>query len=186
MKLRIFSILFILLNCPLWAQENLNYQKPSQSILDLADYQRAPFVTMDTKKEYLLLTFRDTYKSLNDLNQEELRLAGLRINPVTNISSTVTYLNNLKIRKLKDKNEIQVAGLPENPRISNISWSPNEKIIAFSNTTASGVELWILDIATAKAKRLTDANVNANVGNPFSWAKDNETILVKMLPKKIN
>lgn len=183
MKLRIFSILFILLNCPIWAQENLNYQKPSQSILDLADYQRAPFVTMDTKKEYLLLTFRDTYKSLNDLNQEELRLAGLRINPVTNISSTVTYLNNLKIRKLKDKNEIQVAGLPENPRISNISWSPNEKIIAFSNTTASGVELWILDIATAKAKRLTDANVNANVGNPFSWAKDNETILVKMLPK---
>lgn len=183
MKLRIFSILFILLNCPIWAQENLNYQKPSQSILDLADYQRAPSVTMDTKKEYLLLTFRDTYKSLDDLNQEELRLAGLRINPVTNISSTVTYLNNLKIRKLKDKNEIQVAGLPENPRISNISWSPNEKIIAFSNTTASGVELWILDIATAKAKRLTDANVNANVGNPFSWAKDNETILVKMLPK---
>jgi hypothetical protein len=42
---------------------------------------------MDTKKEYMLLTYRNTYKSLDDLNQDELRLGGLRINPITNISS---------------------------------------------------------------------------------------------------
>jgi hypothetical protein len=41
---------------------------------------------MDTKKEYMVLVYRNTYKSLSELNQEELRLGGLRINPVTNIS----------------------------------------------------------------------------------------------------
>lgn len=179
--LRIFIL--VLLSFPAWAQENLPYQKPPQSILDLADYQRAPSVSMDTKKEYMLLTYRNTYKTLDDLNQEELRLGGLRINPVTNISSTVTYSNNIKIRKIKDHNEIQVSGLPENPKISNLSWSPNEKKISFSNTTATGVELWVVDVALAKATKLTDANVNANLGNPFSWFNDNETILVKMLPK---
>jgi dipeptidyl aminopeptidase/acylaminoacyl peptidase len=179
-----FSLLFFLgLSLHAFAQENLSYQKPPKSILDLVDYERPPSVSMDTKKEYMLLTYRDTYKTLDDLNQDEMRLGGLRINPTTNISSTVTYTNNIKLRKIRDKNEIQVSGLPTNPRISNISWSTNEKKIAFSNTTNSGVELWVIDVASAKATQLTEDNVNANLGNPFSWYSDNENILVKMLPK---
>ncbi|RTY91189.1 S9 family peptidase [Flavobacterium sp. RSP46] len=183
MKLKIPFFLFLGLSLTTFAQENLTYQKPSQSILDLADYERAPSVSMDTKKEYMLLTYKNTYKSLDDLNQEELRLGGLRINPITNISSTVTYVNNLKLRKIKDKNEVQVTGLPTNPRISTIGWSPNDTKISFSHTTASGVELWVIDVASAKATKLTEATVNANIGSPFSWMNDNETILVKMLPK---
>ena len=183
MKLKVTLLLFLGLGLTAFAQENLSYQKPSKSILDLADYERAPSVSMDTKKEYMLLSYRNTYKTLDDLNQEELRLGGLRINPVTNISSTVTYITNIKLRKIKEKNEIQVSGLPENPRISNISWSPNDKKILFSHSTNTGVQLWVLDVAAAKATKLTEATVNANLGNPFNWFNDNETILVKMLPK---
>lgn len=182
MKLKL-SLLFLLVGLSGFSQEELTYQKPSKEILELADYERAPSVTMDTKKEYMLLSYRNTYKTLDELNQEELRLGGLRINPITNISSTVTYINNIKVRKIKDKNEIQVTGLPQNPKISNIAWSPDEKKIAFSHTTATGVELWVLDIASAKATRLTDATVNANMGGPFSWYRDNQSLLVKMLPK---
>ena len=151
--------------------------------MDLVDYERAPSVSMDTKKEYMLLMYRNTYKTLDDLNQDELRLGGLRINPVTNISSTTTYSNNIKLRKIKDKAETQVSGLPENAKISNISWSPDEKKIAFSNTSDTGVALWVVDVASAKAMKLTEDNVNANLGNPFSWYSDNESILVRMLPK---
>jgi dipeptidyl aminopeptidase/acylaminoacyl peptidase len=165
------------------AQENLTYQKPSAEILALADYVRAPTVTMDSKKEFMLLSYRDTYKSLNDLNQEEMRLGGLRINPVTNISSTISYVNNLKIRKISAQDEIQVSGLPQNARIANISMSPNEKKIAFTHTTDKGVELWVLDVETAQAIRLTEAIINANMGNPISWLNDNENLLVRLLPK---
>ena len=184
MKLKQLS--FALLFCGVfssWAQENVTYQKPSPEILALADYERAPSVNMDSKKEYMLLSYRNTYKTLDDLNQEEMKLGGLRVNPVTNISSTVTYINNLKIRKIKEKAEIQVKGLPENARITNISWSPNEKKIAFTNTTSKGVELWILDVATATATKITADNLNANLGNPFNWMKDNESLLIKVLPK---
>lgn len=163
------------------AQENLTFQKPSAEILALADYERAPAVTMDSKKEYMLLSYRDTYKSLSDLYQEEMRLGGLRLNPVTNISSGITYINNLKIKKISAKDEIQVAGLPPNPRISNLSMSPNEKKIAFTHTTDKGVELWVLDVETAQATRLTEAIVNANMGNLISWLNDNESMLVRLL-----
>ncbi|OXA71520.1 S9 family peptidase [Flavobacterium aquidurense] len=183
MKLKVTLLLFLNIGFFASAQENLTYQKPSKSILDLADYERAPTVSMDTKKENILFLYRSTYKTLDDLNQEELRLGGLRINPVTNISSTVTYTINLKLRKVNAKEEVQVSGLPQNPKISNILWSPNDKKVLFSHTTNSGVELWVLDVATAKATKLTDATVNANLGNPFSWFLDSETILVKMLPK---
>lgn len=176
-------LLFLLISSLTFAQENLTYQKPSAEILALADYERAPSVSMDSKKEYMLLSYRNTYKTLEDLSQEEMRLGGLRINPITNISSTVTYINNLKIRKIKDKVEIQVSGLPKNALITNVSWSPNEKKIAFTNTTLTGVELWIIDVVSASAKKITTDNLNANLGSPYNWMKDNETLLVKILPK---
>jgi dipeptidyl aminopeptidase/acylaminoacyl peptidase len=183
MKAAFRILILFIVGLPAFAQENLTYQKPSKEILDLADYQRAPSVSMDTKKEYMLLSYRDTYKTLDDLNQDELRLGGLRINPVTNISSTATYVNNIKVRKIKDKNEIQVSGLPANPKITNIAWSYDEKKIGFTNTIATGVELWMLDIATAKATKLTEATLNANLGSPFNWYSDSQNLLVRMLPK---
>ena len=184
MKKTIVTALLIFIGSP-WcqAQENLTYQKPSASILQLADFERAPSVAMDSKKEYMLLTYRATYKTLDELSQEEMRLGGLRINPITNISSTMTYINNLKIRKIKDKNEIQVKGLPENAKIAYLTPSPDETKIAFTNTTATGVELWVLDKATATANKLTEAVLNANTGSPINWYRDSKNILTKQLLK---
>lgn len=163
------------------AQENISYQLPPKEILQLADYERAPSVSMDSKNQNMLLTYRSTYKTLDDLNVDEMRLAGLRINPVTNISSTVTYITNLKIRPVRAKTETQVSGLPAQPRISNISWSPNEKKIAFTHTASTGVELWMLDVASAKATKLTGPTLNANMGSPYTWYANSEKLLVRML-----
>lgn len=182
---RLFPVLLLsALWYPASAQENLEYQKPPKEILDLVDYERPPSVSIDSKNEYMLFTYRNTYKTLEELSQEELRLGGLRINPVTNISGTVTYLNNLKVRKVKDTQEIQVKGLPRNPNIANITWSPDESRIAFTHTTSDGVELWVLDLATAQARKLGSAYLNANTGNPISWFRDSKNLLVKYLPEK--
>lgn len=177
------SLALIGTNLHATAQENIPYQTPPQSILALADVVRAPAVSMDSKKQMMLLSYRNNFKTLSELNQSELRLAGLRINPVTNISSTVTYLNNLQLRKVAGGKEQQVQGLPNHPLISNLSWSPDEKKIAFTHTTDKGVELWYIDVQTALAKRLTPAHLNANFDTPFTWFKDSSNLLVKVLPK---
>lgn len=164
------------------AQENIAYQKPSAEILKLADYERPPSVFMDSKRDWMIFTYRNTYKTLDELNQEEMRLGGLRINPVTNIASTVTYVNNLKIRKINGKQETQVKGLPINAKITYTSFSPDEKKLAFTNTTAQGVELWVLDLETATAKKITEDNLNANLGTPYTWYKDSQHLLVRRIP----
>lgn len=165
------------------AQESLEYQKPPQEILDLFDFERAPAVYMDSDKNYMILTYRDTYKTLDDLNQDELRLGGIRINPDHMISSTMTYQNNLKVRKLKDKTEIQVTGLPENPKIAYLTWSPDETKMAFTHTVSDGIELWVLDVEKATAKRIFDKKLNASLGNPITWFLDSESVLVNVLPE---
>ncbi|MFY9150785.1 MAG: prolyl oligopeptidase family serine peptidase [Prolixibacteraceae bacterium] len=167
------------------SQENLTYQKPSAEILKLADYERAPRVMMDEKKEFMVFTYQSTYKTLDDLNQEEMRLGGLRINPITNISSSIIYINNLKVRKMHDvdSDPVQVQGLPENPRITYLTWSPDQKKLAFTNTSSGAVDLWVLDVATAVASKVSSRALNANLGKPFSWYKDNLHLLVRFIPE---
>jgi len=91
MKNIVLSV-FILFTFNSFSQENLSYQKPSKEILDLVDFDRPPSVIYDDNKDYLVFLYRDNYKSIEDLSEEELRLAGLRINPKTNIGSRVSFI----------------------------------------------------------------------------------------------
>ena len=166
----------------LFAQENITFQKPPKEILDLANAQRPPSVTMDDKKEYMVFSYRNTYRTLEDLAQDEVRLGGLRINPVTNIQTGLTYVTNLTVRKASESNEVQVTGLPAGAKISNMAFSPDNKRMAFTNTAASGVELWVLDVATAQAKKVSNIMLNSIIGSPYSWMKDSRSFLVKAIP----
>ncbi|SEA25173.1 Prolyl oligopeptidase family protein [Porphyromonadaceae bacterium KH3R12] len=182
---RICIILFVLLMAPRFveSQENITYQVPPAEILELVDIERAPSVNMDSKGGQMLFLYRNTFKTLSDLNQPEVRLAGLRINPDANISSTVTYSNNIRYKKTKEKEVRQIEGLPSEPLIAYISFSPDETKLAFTNTVENGVELWIADLKTLQAGRVTDAVVNANAGFPYSWFNDGSGLLVRMLPE---
>ena len=176
-------ILFALLApSALWGQENITFQKPPKEILDLANTQRPPSVSMDDKKEYMVFSYRNAYRTLEDLAQTELRLAGLRINPITNIPTGTTYISNLTVRKATESNEVQVRGLPNEPKITNTSFSPDNKLMAFTHTTSRGVELWVLEVATAQARKVSDIMLNAVIGSPYSWMKDSRSLLVKAVP----
>lgn len=180
---KISYLLFLMVSTLGFAQEDITYQKPPQEILELVDFERAPSISMDSKKEQIVFMYRNTYKTLAEISEEEMRLGGLRINPKINISSTITYVNNLKYRKFNDKNLLPIKGLPENPRLANFAWSPDETKMAFTHTTPSGVEVWVVDLTTLTAKRLTEARANANLGNPITWFKDGHALLVRMLSK---
>jgi len=179
-----FSITLCLVVACLYAQDNSVYQKPPQEILELVDVPRAPAVLLDDSKEHMILLYRNSYKSIAELSKEELRLGGLRIDPKTNIGSRVTYYNNVKIKNPNKKGAtvIQVEGLPPNPKLTNFSWSPDQRKIAMTNTTSEGVEAWVLDISAATVSKITAANLNANVGDVINWFEDGESLLVKMVP----
>lgn len=178
------SIVFLLcFSMAAVAQEAITYQKPPQEIVELIDIERAPSVVADSKKQKMLLLYRDQYKSIAELSEKELRLAGLRINPITNIGSRTTYYNNIRFLDVHSKAIKDIKGLPKNPRIANLNWSNDETKIAFTHTTDTGVELWYADLASLESKRLTDASLNANMRSVVRWFKNDQSLLVKFLPQ---
>jgi len=175
------GLIFILSNAQ--AQDNLDYQKPAESILKLVDIQLAPSVLIDDKNAFMVLRYRDAFKTIAELSEEELRLGGLRINPKTNIGSRTTYYNNLKVMSLNDKKAlpVQSVGLPTSPRLANFTWSPDQKRMAFTHTNNDGVELWVLQVDNYKVTRLTDPIVNANLRDVINWFEDSNSLLVKVV-----
>ncbi|WP_108867361.1 alpha/beta hydrolase family protein [Aquimarina aquimarini] len=176
------SLLLVLILSNANAQEKVNYQKPPKEILNLVDISPAPSVRIDKKGEHLIFLYRNSYKTIAELSQEEVRLAGLRINPKTNISSRINYFNNIKLKKTTDNNTSQIKGIPKNAMIANFKWSPDQSKATFTNTTHDGVELWVLDIITKEASKITNAIINANLGTPYKWFKDGSALLVKCIP----
>ncbi|NEM98118.1 alpha/beta hydrolase family protein [Pontibacter burrus] len=161
---------------------NLTYQRPPQAIADIIEAPGTPSVSINSTGNLMLLMERPGYAGIEELAQPESRLAGLRINPATNGQSRSSSFSNIKVKQVNGGQESQIAGLPQNARLSYITWSPDEKYIAFTNTVANGIELWIADISTKQAKKLTSATINdAYSGRPFDWTPDSKSLVVKFI-----
>lgn len=176
---------FLLMAISIKAQESITYQKPPKEILDLVDAPIAPSVRIDDKGEYAVLLYRENFKSIEELSEKELRLAGIRVNPVINSVTGQTYFIDVQIKKVSNDQILKVPNLPKNAKMTGFNWSPDQKLMAFTNTTSTGVELWVLDIKTASVKQLTKANLNNNLGRSFTWFKDSKSLLVSIVPENI-
>ncbi len=187
--LKNFTVFFLLFfSFVSYSQKNLTYQIPKKEILDLVDVDRAPSVLKDEKNNYMVFVYRPEYKSIDELSQKEMRLGGLRVNPYLNIGSRTTYYNKVKILRLKkgDKSPIEVKGLPTNPKLSNFVYSPDQSKIAMINTTSDRLELWVLNIEKALARRINTPSLNATLGSVINWFSDNKSLLIKIRPENSN
>ena len=119
---------------PTKTQDNLGYQLPPKTIADLIDAPPTPGASLSPTGNFMLLVQRPNLPSIEEVAQKELRLAGIRINPKTNSSSRSAYYNGLKIKSITEKTEILISGLPKNPKIENVSWSPDGTKIGFTIT----------------------------------------------------
>ena len=175
----ILSILFFF--SIIKSQENYSYQKPPKEILELVDVRLPPRVLIDDNRSFIVYLYRDSYKSISELSDPEMKLAGLRLNPNSNSRSRTNYYNNIMISKINQIGEgaKQVKGLPELPKLANIRWSPDQKKVAMTNTTKDGLELWYIDLKSLRAEKLTGPKLNASLGDVITWHQDSKNIIAK-------
>ncbi|MEQ1798720.1 MAG: prolyl oligopeptidase family serine peptidase [Lacibacter sp.] len=175
-KLSTFIALFICVH--VFAQDAVNYQLPPKTIMDLALAIPTPAVSVDSKGEWMLLIERNTYPTVEELGQPEVRVAGLRINPANFSLSRQNYINNFTLKNIASGKEYKISGLPANLLANAVAWSNNEKKIAFTHSTGSQVDLYVIDVATQKAMKVNKTPLNVVLGSAFSWLDDN-TLLYK-------
>ena len=167
-----------------FSQDAPSYQKPPQSIIDLADAPTTPTVRISSDGKWMLLLESPGLPSIKEVSQPELRLAGLRINPMNNGKSRSSSYSGIRLKSIEKNEDYSFSGLPKDPQIADITWSPEENMIAFTNSTDSGVELWIADLETRFAKRLSSQFLNSTYGNTFVWARNGKSITAKFIDEK--
>jgi dipeptidyl aminopeptidase/acylaminoacyl peptidase len=171
----------MLLAGPALATED-GYQMPPKSIADIVDAPMTPSTFLSPDRGWMIVAERPGLPTIEEISQPELRLAGVRINPRTNGPSRGWTYNGLQTLKVESGKLTEVTGLPENPRITDIDWSPDSKYAAFLNTANDRVQLWVLDAENAAARQLLDVPVNGAYGSEFAWFSDSRTLIVKTIP----
>ena len=166
----------------LFAQDG--YKTPPKDIMDLVLVKPTPNVSLDDKAEWMLFTQSNSYPSVEELARPELRIAGLRINPNNFAPSRQTFINDLWFKNLSSDKEFKISGLPSPLMAGNINWSPNDKKIAFTHTTSTRVDLYVIDVATQKATKVNKQALNTISGG-YQWIDDN-TLLYRTIVKPVS
>jgi dipeptidyl aminopeptidase/acylaminoacyl peptidase len=166
------------------AATEAKYRTPPKAIADLVDAPPTPGVGVSPKRTWLALLERPNLPPISEIAQPEVRIAGFRINPRTNGPSQAPFVRKLTLMRLSDQTQRDIQGLPSEPRIGNVLWSPDERHIAFTLTRESGVEAWVADVATMQAKRLGGVLLNAAYGGrPIVWSPKGDELLCKTVPE---
>src|SRR5579859_1511993 len=162
---------------PIIAQDNLQYQTPPDVITKLVDASLTPAVVFSPDKSMMVMLNRSDLPGIEELSRPELRIAGLRINPDNFGSSRNNFFTGIRVKKLSDKKDYDIAGLPSSLQMSSIAFSPDSKKFSFVQTFPDRLELWVVDLTTLSAKKISSHHVNATMGTSYSWLATSADIL---------
>jgi dipeptidyl aminopeptidase/acylaminoacyl peptidase len=151
------------------------YKTPPKDVADMLLAKRPPNVSVDDKGEWMLFMESSSYPSVAELARPELRIAGLRINPANFAPSRQTFITGLYLKNSKTDKEYKISGLPSPLFAGSISWSGNDKKIAFTHTTDNRVDLYVIDVATQKAVKINKTALNT-ISGTYSWYDDNTVL----------
>lgn len=165
------------------ATSSSSYRVPDSTIVRIIDAPRTPLVHIGPDREWLLVAERPSYPSIAELAEREIGLAGTRIKPQTNGASRTNPSIGLAFLRIADGEQRPVAGLPASPRIENLSWSPDGQRIAFTNTTASGIELWVAELSDGIARRLVGPRLSLVAGEGPVWLSGSRAIIACLVPE---
>jgi dipeptidyl aminopeptidase/acylaminoacyl peptidase len=156
---------------------------PPAPIAQILDAPPTPTPSVSPRRDMIALFGRANLPPIAELAEPDLKLGGYRINPRNNgpANSRVAWLNALSFQAVSGGAERRVA-LPNGARFTSTSWSPDGKRLAFLVDRPTGLELWVADAATASARRLSAAPVNATFGSGFDWLPDSSGLIVRTVP----
>jgi dipeptidyl aminopeptidase/acylaminoacyl peptidase len=158
------------------------YLMPPKEIAQAFDAQPLPAATLSPTKQVIALISRRVNPTIAELSQPVLRLAGARANPKTNGPQRTTNIFSITLRKIADGSEVKVT-VPPQANLSNVHFSPDGLHLSFLNTRDSGIELWVAETATGRAKMVSGTDrLNGTTGDPCDWLRDNATLICELVP----
>jgi dipeptidyl aminopeptidase/acylaminoacyl peptidase len=163
------------------AQNAINYQKPPAPIEQLLDAPPTPSASVSPNGKMLLIAQAQTFPTIAEVAQPRYRLAGIRFNPRNSGPSVTADSITLRLQATEPGSPKAITGLPTNLRASDALWSPDSKHIAFMQRSPTELQLWVIDVAAAHARRLGLVKLNAVLGRPCVWMSDSSGLVCKTI-----
>ena len=173
---------------PQTGAEPSGYRLPPAALQAIVDAPRAPALSLSPQRTLAALVAMPALPGIAEVAQPELKLAGLRINPRTYAASRFAFGTGIVLLDLATRAETPVTGLPGALRLADLSWSPDQRHLAFTHVALDGadgagaVELWLLDVASAYARRLCAQPLSAVFNRGFQWLPDSSGLLAQLKP----
>jgi len=158
------------------------YRTPPAIVQRVLDAPRLPMLSAAPNGKRLLFAQYRGMVTIADLARPMLRLAGLRINPATNGPfQTSRGFGGLMVKDSAIAAS-KAVNVPEEANIGGIQWSPDGSRLAFTNTTDSGIALWMAQSVSAEAHALTGPVLNGTLGQPCRWMPSGAALLCRLVP----
>ena len=158
------------------------YRTPVPAIEAVLKAPPIPVVVVAPNRAVIAIETPLRYPPVADLARPMLRLAGLRIDPVTNGIHHAPAMSSLAFERVSDGHVTRVA-LPAGAHLTALRFSPDGSRFAVTNATAHGTELWLGTTAAGHAARVGNIFVNDVFGNAVRWLPDGAHVAVRAVDR---
>ena len=161
------------------------FRHPAAEIERLTMASPLPSTNFSPDHSKAVMAYRtNRHVPIAELAASEARIGGIRVDPRNFSETRENWFDRLDLLDVATGTVRPISGLPANPRIKFLTWSPSGRYVAFTLTYPDHVELWRADVAKAQAERLTSDRVNTVFGGYGGtiWFLDDEHILFKRVP----
>ncbi|MEM6256218.1 MAG: prolyl oligopeptidase family serine peptidase [Cyanobacteria bacterium P01_D01_bin.156] len=155
------------------------WQNPPEPIVSMLDVNPLPAVSISPDNQWLLELERRSLPPISELAQPWVAIAGTKLNPNTWGPAQEGFYTGITVRALGASDSTPIY-LPPDARIRNLRWSYDSRHLAFTLTQADGIELWVLDVAQAKAKPLTGPILNGVYNSPCRWLPGTDGLICRV------
>lgn len=164
------------------AAQATGYRLPPDEVVKLIDADPTPFLRKSPDGRYLLQVHYTAMPPLELVAQPFDKLAGLRINSQDGTERKLYNLTRMSLQTLPQGSVKELELPTHGKRLSTVSWSDDSRHVGFTLHTDKGLELWVIEIATGKARRLSDALLQDAIGAPFSFTSAQDKLIIRTAP----
>ncbi len=156
------------------------YKAPPAPIAQILDATPTPSIAVSPDRKVLAQLGRENLPSIAAVSEPILRLGGYRINPRNNgpIEARSAWMNALSFQDVATGKTRAVA-LPAGARFLAPSWSPDGGKMAFIMDGKESLELWVVDVKAATARKASDVAISGVFGAGYDWLPDGSGFLVQ-------
>lgn len=156
------------------------YSAPPAPIAQILDAAPTPGVSVSPDRKVLAQLGRENLPSIAAVSEPILRLGGYRINPRNNgpIEARSAWMNALSLQDVAT-GKTRAVTLPADARFLAPSWSPDGGKMAFIMDGKQSLELWVVDVKAATARKASDVAVSGVFGAGYDWLPDGSGFVVQ-------